>query len=215
MPLPSIQRTYLRHVLRPDGLVLLDLERRRLLASAASLLAACPGIMQLHQPRRGARLVDQIDGLVREVASWDVAPREPDGGDERLVLDAHAVVLLVGRSELVEDGQCVVLTRLRDVHILEPPLQCLVRGEALSRPLARAGFSMSATSVFLPSVRPASTNSTTVPLPGLGHLRLPEHARPALLQHAYVLGAGEHRRDVQLHEAQQHVASSARRPTSP
>ena len=153
-------RTYLRHVVRSDaGLVVLVLELRRLrLGTGISIHQ-----LQLQQPRRGARLVDQIDRLVREVASWDVAPREPDGGDERLVLDAHAVVLLVRRLEPAEDGEGGVLARLRDVHLLEPPLQRLVGGEALlysssvvaprqrSRPLASSGFSMSPTSVLLPS----------------------------------------------------------------
>ena len=43
----------------------------------------------------GARLIDEVDGLVGEVPVGDVAVGEIGGGDERLVGDGDPVVRLV------------------------------------------------------------------------------------------------------------------------
>src|SRR5438552_3951125 len=47
---------------------------------------------QAVEPAGGARLVDHVDGLVRQAAAADVAVRQLDGPRQRLVLDLHAVV---------------------------------------------------------------------------------------------------------------------------
>ena len=49
------------------------------------------------EPQTRARLVDHVDGLVRQVAVVDVARGQLGRRDQRLVLVAHAVVLLERR----------------------------------------------------------------------------------------------------------------------
>ena len=73
------------------------------------------------QARRG--LVDEVDGLVGELAGRDVAVRQHRGRDQRGVLDADAVVHLVALLEPAQDGDGVFHRRLADEHLLEPPLQ--------------------------------------------------------------------------------------------
>ena len=53
----------------------------------------------------------------------DVAHAELDGGDQRLVEDAHAVELLVVVFEAAQDGERVVVGRFADVHRLEAALE--------------------------------------------------------------------------------------------
>ena len=73
------------------------------------------------QPRRG--LVDEVDGLVGELARRDVAVRQHRGRDERGVLDAHTVVHLVALLEPAQDGDGVLHRRLTHVDLLEAPLE--------------------------------------------------------------------------------------------
>ncbi len=73
------------------------------------------------QPRR--RLVDEVDGLVGELAGRDVAVGQHRRGDERGVLDADAVVHLVALLEPAQDRDRVLDRRLADVHLLEPALE--------------------------------------------------------------------------------------------
>ena len=63
----------------------------------------------------GGRLVDQVDRLVGQEAVGDVAVRERRRGDERRVLDAHAVVDLVALLEAAQDRDRVLDARLADV----------------------------------------------------------------------------------------------------
>ena len=58
------------------------------------------------QPRGG--LVDQVDRLVGQEAVGDVALRERGRGDDRRVLDAHAVVHLVALLEPAQDRDRVL-----------------------------------------------------------------------------------------------------------
>ena len=73
------------------------------------------------QARRG--LVDEVDRLVGQLATGDVAVGEHRGGDERGVLDAHAVVDLVALLQAAQDRDRVLDRRLADVHLLEPALE--------------------------------------------------------------------------------------------
>ena len=73
-------------------------------------------------------LVDQVDGLVGQVAVLDVAARELRRGDQRLVRDADAVVGLVAIAQAAQDLHGVVDRRLLDADLLEAPLE---RGVAL------------------------------------------------------------------------------------
>ena len=69
------------------------------------------------------RLVDEIDGLVRQEAAGDVAIGEDGGGDQRSILDAHAVVHLVALLEPAQNGDGVFDRGLTDEHRLEAALQ--------------------------------------------------------------------------------------------
>jgi hypothetical protein len=69
------------------------------------------------------RLVDEIDGLVREEPIGDVSIGEAGGGDDRLVRDLHPVVDLVLLLEAPEDRDGVLEARLAYVHGLETALQ--------------------------------------------------------------------------------------------
>ena len=73
------------------------------------------------QLRRG--LVDEVDGLVGQEAAGEVAVGQHRGGDERGVLDAHAVVDLVALLEAAEDRDRVLDRRLADEHLLEAALE--------------------------------------------------------------------------------------------
>ena len=78
--------------------------------------------IDLHpDPRR--RLVDQVDRLVRQEAVGDVAVAERRRCDQRRVLDPDLVVDLVALLEPAQDRDRVLDTRLADVHRLEPALE--------------------------------------------------------------------------------------------
>jgi hypothetical protein len=78
--------------------------------------------VDLHpQPRGG--LVDQVDGLVGQLAPGDVAVRESGRGDQRGVLDLDLVVGLVALLEPAQDRDGVLDARLADEDLLEAPLQ--------------------------------------------------------------------------------------------
>jgi hypothetical protein len=132
---------------------------------------------------RLAGLVDEVDGLVRQLAVRDVALRQAGRGDDRRVGDIHAVVNLVALLEAAQDGDRVLLAGLVDQHLLEATLQRRVLLDVLavlvrvvaptqcSSPRARAGLSMLPASME-PSALPAPTmvwissmNRITRPLP--------------------------------------------------
>ena len=71
----------------------------------------------------GARLVEEIDGLVRQEAVLDVARAERDGRDERLVADVHVVVLLEALLDAAQNRDRILLARRIDLHGLEAALQ--------------------------------------------------------------------------------------------
>ena len=71
----------------------------------------------------GAGLVDEVNGLVGEETVGDVAVGERSGGDERAVVDAHAVEHLVALLEAAEDGYRVLHRRLVHLHGLEAALK--------------------------------------------------------------------------------------------
>src|SRR3990172_6259058 len=111
-------------VLAVDGRVLL-------LRDALQLL-----LRRLELGRRGAgakahaagRLVDEVDGLVGQVAVRDVADREVRRRLHRLVADADLVVFLVARANTEEDVDRLLERGLLDHHRLETTLE---RGIAL------------------------------------------------------------------------------------
>ena len=70
-----------------------------------------------------AGLVDEVDRLVGQEPVGDVAVAEHDRGDERAVLDLHAVEHLEALAQAAQDRDGVLDRRLVDQHRLEAPLQ--------------------------------------------------------------------------------------------
>ena len=79
-----------------------------------------------------ARLVDEVDRLVREVAVLDVAVREDRSGGQRVVGDLAAVMCLVAVAETAQDLNRLVDGRLLDAHLLEAALEGGVALEVLA-----------------------------------------------------------------------------------
>src|SRR5215204_6240220 len=77
-------------------------------------------------PHLGCRLVDEVDGLVREEAVRDVAVAELGGCLERLVGDVYVVVRLVLLAQALEDELGLLDRGLAHLDGLEAPLQGLV-----------------------------------------------------------------------------------------
>ena len=97
--------------------LVLDLAADDLAVDGIELLGL--GIDLHAQARRG--LVDEVDRLVGKEAIGDVAVRQGRRGDERRVLDAHAVVQLVFLLEAAQDRDRVLDRRLGDEDRLEAP----------------------------------------------------------------------------------------------
>ena len=162
------------------------------------------------QPR--GRLVDQVDGLVRQEPVGDVAAGQGDRGHRSRVLDAHAVVHLVLLLDAAEDGDGVLLARLLHQHRLEAALQggvlldvlaVLVQGggahtvqlaagerrfehvRGVHGPLGRAGADQGVDLVD-------EQDDLTGPL-----LHLLEHRLEPVLKLAAVLGTGHERTEIQ------------------
>ena len=74
-------------------------------------------------PHPGARLVDQVDRLVRQEPVADVAVRQLRRRDQRVVGDRHPVVGLVPVPQALEDLDRVRDGRLGHLDRLEPALQ--------------------------------------------------------------------------------------------
>ncbi len=78
--------------------------------------------VDLHADTAGS-LVDQVDGLVRQLAVGDVAMGQLGRGNDGAVGDGHLVVYLVALLEATQDGDGVFFARLVHQHLLEAPLQ--------------------------------------------------------------------------------------------
>ena len=172
------------------------------------------------QPRR--RLVDEVDRLVGELPTGDVAVGERRGGDQRGVGDAYAVVCLVLLLDPTEDLDGVLDTGLADEDLLEAALQ----GGVLLDPLAvlvqrgRADHvQLTARQHRLEHVarvhRRVATGARTDDRVQLvderddlsaGVLDLLEHGLEPLLELAAVLRSGHHRGEVE----RQHPAALER-----
>ena len=78
--------------------------------------------VDLH-PQLRRRLVDEVDRLVGQEAIGDVAVRQHGRGDERRVLELHAVMDLVALAQAAQDADRVLDRRLADEHRLEAALE--------------------------------------------------------------------------------------------
>ena len=84
-------------------------------------------------------LIHQVDGLVGQESRRDVAVRKLDGGDYRLILDTHLMVVLVTVLKASQDRDGILGRRLVDHHHLESTLECLVLLEVLLVLVQRRG----------------------------------------------------------------------------
>ena len=162
------------------------------------------------QAARG--LVHQVDRLVGQEAVRDVAMREGRGGDQRGVLDAHAVVHLVALLEPAQDRDGVGHRRLAHVDGLEAPLErgvLLDAGAVLVERRRADGAQLAAREHRLQQVGRvdgalglAGADDRVQLVDEEDHLAVgrrdvAEHGLQALLELAAVLGAGEQRAEIE------------------
>ena len=80
----------------------------------------------------GAGLVQQVDGLIRQVAVGDIALAQGDGGAEHIGRHLHMVVLLVIALDAVHHSDGIGHTGFLHPHGLEAALQCLILLDVLA-----------------------------------------------------------------------------------
>ena len=103
--------------------------------------------LQLHPPVDlrvvevpvGARLVDQVDGLVRQIAVGDIPLRQHHRLPQHPLRDGHAVELLVVVSDTLQYLQRILHIRFVHRHRLEPALQRRVLLDMLAVLVERGG----------------------------------------------------------------------------
>ena len=91
------------------------------------------------RPDHRARLVDEVDRLVRQEAVRDVAVREHGRSDERIVADPHAVMYLEAFLESAQNGNRILDVRLLHENRLETPRQRGVLFDMLAEFVRRRG----------------------------------------------------------------------------
>ena len=129
------QRRRLLVFLRVDGAVLLARDLLELLLRFAKRRRR-GGVAE---PDAAGRLVDQVDGLVGQVAVGDVAGREVHRGLDRLVRDLDLVVLLVALADAHQDVDGLLDRRLLDHDRLEAALESGVALDVLAVLVERGG----------------------------------------------------------------------------
>ena len=164
----------------------------------------------------GGGLVDQVDRLVGQEAVGDVTVGQHRRGDDRGVLDAHPVVHLVALLEPAQDADGVLDAGLVDDDRLEPALQrgvlldvlaVLVEGGGADAAQLTAGQRglQHVAGVHGALGRARADEGVQLvdeeddPAVGAGHLG--EHGLEPVLELAAVLGAGDHRAEVERHHA--------------
>ena len=115
-------------VLRRDGGVLLGARVTQLVVEVAQLL----GQRHVADAHARARLVDDVDRLVGQVAVLDVATRQRHGGVQRLLGVAHLVMRLVLVAQALQDADRLLLGGLVDHDRLEAALERGVLLEVLA-----------------------------------------------------------------------------------
>ena len=193
---------------------------------STSSISTGPGVDLHAQPRRG--LVDQIDGLVRQEAGGDVAIGQRRGGHQCGVGDPHAVVHLVAVLQPAQDADGVLDRRLADEHLLEAALQrgvlldvlavLVERGRTDQPQLAAGQHRLDHVAGVHRTLAGGACADDGVQLvderddlPG-GVLDVVEHGLEPFLELAAVLGAGDHRAEVQRDDRSCRAGSPARRP---
>ena len=181
------------------------------------------GLQLLHRHRAGrgrqlhacGRLVEQVDGLVRQKARGDVAVRQLGGGDDRILGHADLVVRLEGVAQATQDHHGLRYRRLGHHHRLEATLQRGVLLDVLLILVERGGADQVQFAArhhrleHVGHVQPAFAATLAGTDDGvhlvdeenqlalvLGHFL--EHLLHALLELAAVLGACHHGVDVEF-----------------
>ena len=80
----------------------------------------------------GSRLINQIDGLVRQLTTRNVAVRQGCGGNQRVIADCYLMVSLVTLLQATQNGDGVFHGRLAHEHLLETTLQCRILLDVLA-----------------------------------------------------------------------------------
>ena len=206
-------------------------------ASTASFFCfwtSCDAVLDLLEVRRGlhaldaqagAGLVDEVDGLVREVAVRDVALGQVGRGHEGLVGDGDPVVGLVAVPQALQDLDGVGHRRLLHLHRLEAPLEGGVLLQVLAVLVQRGGADGLQLTPGQHRLEDRRRVDGTLGGPGADEgvdlvdeqddvatgADLLEHLLEALLEVAAVAGAGDQGAEVQRVELLGVSASRARR----
>ena len=158
------------------------------------------------------RLVDQVDGLVRQEAVGDVAVRQFRRGDDGRVGDLDAVVQLVFLLQAAQDGDGGFDRRLVHQHLLEAALQRGILLHILAVFVQRGGADAVQFAARERRLEHVAGIHGAFRLAGADHGvqlvdedddaafvlgDLLQHALQALLELAAVLGAGQQRRHVE------------------
>ena len=168
--------------------------------------------IDLHSQTR-ARLINQVNRLIRQESVRDVTVRQLCSRHQRRILDPHAVVHLVALLQASQDTDRVLHSRLAHVHLLETTLQrrillnelaVLIERRRTNQPklAARQHRLNHVARIHRALARRTSTNDGVElvnkrdDLP-VGLLNLVQHRLQALLELATVLRARNHRPEVQ------------------
>ena len=111
------------HLLHPDAGGLGDYRRHRLAIHLRGGTAATGGQLQLLEAQAGSRLVNKVDGLIRQVTVGEIPPGKGDGGVDGLIGDTHPMVPLVPLPQPPQNPLRVLRGGLLHQDALEPPLQ--------------------------------------------------------------------------------------------
>ena len=191
---------------------LLHFEARHLALQLVDLLGLR---VEFHAQVRSG-LVHQVDGLVGQLTTGDVAVREGCGGHERVVADRHLVVGLIALLQATQNGDRVLHTRLAHEHLLETTLQGRILLDVLTVFVERGGADQAQFATgqhrleHIARVHRAFGRTGTDDRMDLvdegddlavGLLDLVKHALEAFLEFAAVLAPGHHGAQVEADEA--------------
>ena len=94
--------------------------------------------VELHTQVR-SRLIDQIDGLIRQLTPADVPVGQLSCGHQRVIANGHLVVGLVLGRDTAQDRDSVLDARLTDEHLLEAAFKSRVLFDVLAVFVKRSG----------------------------------------------------------------------------
>jgi hypothetical protein len=164
------------------------------------------------EPQSRARLVDDVDGLVRQLPVVDVPRRQLSCRDQRIIRILDAVVLLEASPQTLEDVHRLLHRRLGNVDLLEAPRECVVLledaavfgvgGRADAAQLAIGERRLDQVRGVHDAARGSAGADHRVDLVDEQDragvlLQLAEYALQALLEIAAILGAGDQRAHVE------------------